>query len=209
MPFNKLRVGLVGCGSSGESHLTFAGIPYAEVVAVTDIDLGRATRELAVLYNIPKVAKDLQELCGLPDIDAINVVTTESQHLESVLLALEKGKHVFVEKPMATTVEDGQKMLDAARKAAGSHAGPCLPFRDEVRGTVKEQLASGKLGQIVSITARQQPPRGLAATYKPTIKSSLVCCIPDASTSCFGIPGKRLSEFVGMKSSLKRAPART
>jgi UDP-N-acetylglucosamine 3-dehydrogenase len=202
MPFNKLRVGLVGCGSFGESHLaTFAGIPYAEVVAVTDIDLGRATK-LAARYNIPKVAKDLQELCGLPDIDAINVVTTESQHLEPVLLALEKGKHVFVEKPMATTVEDGQKMLDAARKA-GLILMPGHVCRFETKyATVKEQLSSGKLGPIVSITARQNRPKGLAATYKRT-HQALVCCIHDIDLMLW-YTGKKVKRVRGYEVQLEK-----
>jgi UDP-N-acetylglucosamine 3-dehydrogenase len=178
MPFNKLHVGLVGCGSFGESHLaTFAGVPYAEVVAVTDIDLNRAAK-LAARYNIPKIARDSRELCGLPGIDAVSVVTPESQHLESVLFALENGKHVFVEKPIATTMEDGQKMLEAARKT-GLILMPGHVCRFETKyATVKEQLATGQLGQVVSIAARQNRPKGLAPTYKRT-HQALVCCIHD------------------------------
>jgi predicted dehydrogenase len=68
---NKLRVGLVGCGSFDESHLaTFAGVPYAEVVAVTDVNLERASK-VASRYHIPRVAKDFRELCELPDSDLL------------------------------------------------------------------------------------------------------------------------------------------
>lgn len=167
-PLNKLRIGLIGCGAFGESHLAaFAGIPYAEVVAVTDINRERA-QTLAARYHIPRIAVDFHELCALREVDAVNVVTTEDQHLEPVLAALRNRKHVFVEKPMATTVEDAQRMLDAAQKA-GLILMPGHVCRFETKyATVKEQLAAGRLGRIVSMAARQNRPKGLAATYKRT-----------------------------------------
>jgi UDP-N-acetylglucosamine 3-dehydrogenase len=175
---NKLRIGLVGCGSFGESHAaTLANIPYAEVVAVADINLERASK-LASRYCIRKVAKDYRELCELPEVDAVHVVTTEDKHLEPVLAALENGKHVFVEKPMATKVEDAQKMLEAARKT-GLILMPGHVCRFETKyATVKERLATGQLGQIVAMSARQNRPKGLAATYKRT-HQALVCCVHD------------------------------
>lgn len=173
---NELRIGLIGCGSFGESHAaTLAGIPYARVVAVTDVNSERAGN-MAARYNIPKIAKDFRELCSLRDVDAVHVVTTEDQHLDPVLAALENGKHVFVEKPMATTVEDAQKMVDARRKT-GLILMPGHICRFETKfATVKEQLATGRLGQIVSMAARQNRPKGLAPTYKRT-HQVLVCSI--------------------------------
>jgi len=101
----KLRIGLVGCGRFGESHLaTFTGILQAEVVAVTDINQERA-QNLASRYGVPKVTRNFLELCEIPEVEAVSVVTNEDQHLEPVLAALEYGKHVLVEKPMATRVE--------------------------------------------------------------------------------------------------------
>ena len=172
----KLRIGLIGCGLFGESHLaTFTGIPYAKVVAVTDTDPERA-HNLASRHRVPKVAEDFRDLCALPEVDAVSVVTTEDQHLEPVLVALENGKHVFVEKPMATKVEDAQKMVDAARKS-GLILMPGHICRFETKfATVKEQLAAGRLGRIVSISARQNRPKGLGVTYKRT-HQALVCCI--------------------------------
>src|SRR5690349_22596008 len=99
--FPELRVGLVGCGSFGESHLAgFAGIPYARVTTVTDVVPEKA-RRLAERYRVPAIAKDFRELANSPEVDAVSVVTTEDQHLEPVLAALEAGKNVFVEKPLA------------------------------------------------------------------------------------------------------------
>src|ERR1700730_17999533 len=113
---SKLRIGVVGCGIFGESHLaTFAGIPFAEVTAVTDVDQERA-QKLASRYGIQRVSKDFRELCSLPDLDAVSVVTTEDQHLEPVLSALEHGKHVFVEKPLATRLADAGAKAETDRR---------------------------------------------------------------------------------------------
>lgn len=198
---NKLRVGLIGCGSFGESHLaTFAGIPYAEVVAVTDINSERASK-MASRYHIPRVAKDFRELCELREVDAVNVVTTEDQHLEPVLAALENGKHVFVEKPMATKVEDAQKMLDAARET-GLILMPGHICRFETKfATVKEQLAAGQLGRIVSIAARQNRPKGLGVTYKRT-HQALVCCVHEIDIMLW-YTGKKVKRVRGYEVRLE------
>ena len=166
--FPKLRIGLVGCGAFGESHLTaFAGIPFVEVTAVTDLDADRS-RKVAERYGVSRVAKDFRELCALKDVDAVSVVTTEDQHLEPVLAALENGKHVFVEKPMATRLADAEKMLAAARKT-GLILMPGHILRFETKyATVKEQLDSGRLGRVVSIYTRRNRPKWQGTIYKRT-----------------------------------------
>ena len=72
-------------------------------MAVTDRDQERA-HSVAARFDVPRIAKDFRELCALDEVEAVSVVTTEDQHLEPVLAAFANGKHVFVEKPMATTV---------------------------------------------------------------------------------------------------------
>lgn len=163
---SKLRIGLIGCGAFGESHLAaFAGIPFVEVTAVTDV-VEERSRKLAERYKIPRVIKDFRELCSLADLDAVSVVTTEDQHLAPVLTALEHGKHVFVEKPLATRLDDAERMLEAARKA-GLILMPGHILRFEAKyATVKEQLSSGRLGRIVSIYARRNRPKWQGTIYK-------------------------------------------
>jgi len=165
---SRLRVGLIGCGAFGESHLAaFAAIPHARIVAVTDVVPERA-RRAAERYGIAHVARDFQELVAMPDIDAVSVVTTEDQHLQPVLAALENGKHVFVEKPMATNVEDAQKMMDAASKR-GLFLMPGHLLRFEYKyATVKEQLAAGRLGRILSMYTRRNRPKWQGRIYKRT-----------------------------------------
>jgi predicted dehydrogenase len=161
-------MGLVGCGAFGESHLTaFASIPFVEVTAVADLVADRSCK-LAERFGISRVVKDFRELCALNDVDAVSVVTTEDQHLEPVLAALENGKHVFVEKPMATRLGDAEKMLAAARKTGLIlMVGHILRFETKY-AMVKEQLDSGRLGQILSIYTRRNRPKWQATIYKRT-----------------------------------------
>lgn len=166
--FPILRIGLVGCGAFGESHLTaYAGIPFIEVTAVTDLVVDRACK-VAERYGVSRVAKDFGELCALKDVDAVSVVTTEDQHLEAVLAALENGKHVFVEKSMTTRLVDAEKMLAAARKTGLIlMVGHILHFETKY-ATVKEQLDSGRLGRVLSIYTRRSRPKWQGKIYKCT-----------------------------------------
>jgi UDP-N-acetylglucosamine 3-dehydrogenase len=166
--FPKVRIGLVGCGAFGRSHLaTLAGIPFVEVLAVTDVIKQRAL-EAAERYKIPHVATDFLELCSLEDLDAVSVATTEDKHLEPVLAAIEQHKHVFVEKPMATRIEDAERMLVAARKAnVILMPGHILRFETKY-ATVKEQLENGQLGRIVCVYGRRNRPKSQGCLYKRT-----------------------------------------
>jgi predicted dehydrogenase len=166
--FAKLRIGMVGCGAFGESHLTaMAGIPFVEVTAVTDLDAERS-RKVAERYGVARVATDFRELCAMKDVDAVSVVTPESQHLEPVLAALENGKHVFVEKPIATRLADAEKMLAAARKTdLILMPGHILRFETKY-ALVKEQLETGRLGRVLSIYTRRNRPRSQGHYYRRT-----------------------------------------
>jgi predicted dehydrogenase len=161
----KVRVGLVGCGRYAEAHLqAFRSVRSGEAVALFDPDRARAEK-LAALYDIPRVSNSLEELCSLPDIQAVDVLTPEHLHLEPVLEALAAGKHVLVEKPMATDAADGQTMIDAA-KAAGKSlmVGHIVRFETKY-AMMKDALSAGKLGTIVSMHARRNRPKALLERY--------------------------------------------
>ena len=107
---HNLRIGLAGCGLFGESHLqAFRAVEGAEVTAVFDIDRQRA-EQMAAIFGVTSVCRSLEELLHA-DIDALDVVTPEETHLAPVLAGFAAGKHVFVEKPLATTLEDCDRMI--------------------------------------------------------------------------------------------------
>jgi len=111
----KIRFGILGSGFMGRTHAeAVRRLPNAELVAVSG---GSRAPALAERYGIAFEA-DVARLLRRPDVDAIVVTTPHHMHVEEVLAALEQRKHVLVEKPMATTVADCEKMI-AAAKATG------------------------------------------------------------------------------------------
>src|SRR5262245_24927171 len=114
---SKLRVGVIGVGAFGEVHVaTYHSLPDVEVVAISDSRIERL-EEVGEKYHIKGRHRDYGELCARQDIELISVVTQESTHLAPVLAAVQERKHVIVEKPIATSVEDAQRMITAAANA--------------------------------------------------------------------------------------------
>src|SRR5690625_594987 len=112
---DKLNIGIVGCGNI--SSIYMENIPkfkHLSLVACADLDLDRAHMQ-AEKYQIPK-AYSVQELLSDSDIDLVINLTIPSAHAEICIQALEAGKHVYVEKPLAITREDARKILDVANK---------------------------------------------------------------------------------------------
>jgi UDP-N-acetylglucosamine 3-dehydrogenase len=175
---DKVRIGLVGCGNFGESHLqAFRAVPQAQVAAVFDTDRDRAQR-IAGQFGISKICGSLQEICGLPDLAAIDVVTPEHTHLESVRTALGAGKHVFVEKPLATNLQDCSAMIEAAESAGRFlMVGQILRFETKY-AMLNDEIVSGRLGKPVSMHARRNRPKSLLPLYGRT-HPALENCIHD------------------------------
>jgi predicted dehydrogenase len=171
-----IRIGLIGCGLFGESHLqAYRAVSNAQVTTVFDISRDRAVA-MAKQFGIPKVASSLDEVCAAPDIDAIDVVTPEETHREPVLAAFSHGKHVFVEKPLATDLSACRTMIDAA--AANRRilmVGQLVRFETKF-AMLKEEVASGRLGQIVSMHARRNRLKSLLELYgrtHPVVENSI------------------------------------
>ena len=94
----------------------FAENPRAEVVAIAGLDEERC-RDLAKQFDVPRVYRDYQDLIADPDIEAVTVAVPNILHVPVALAALEAGKHVMVEKPLAPTAAEGQRIIEAARRA--------------------------------------------------------------------------------------------
>ncbi|WP_304453361.1 Gfo/Idh/MocA family protein [Nocardiopsis sp. YSL2] len=108
-----VRVGVIGTGWIGSEHIRRITdrVGGAEVVAATDIDADRAAR--AVAGTGARVLAGSEEVVAADDVDAVVVTSWGPAHAESVVAAVEAGKPVFCEKPLATTAEDAQRVLDA------------------------------------------------------------------------------------------------
>jgi predicted dehydrogenase len=143
----KLKIGVIGCGV-GFLHLQgFAENPRAQVVAIAGLDEERC-RDLAKQFDVPRVYRDYQDLVADPDIEAVTVAVPNILHVPVALAALQAGKHVMVEKPLAPTAAEGQQIIDAARRAERVLG---VVFnrrgRQDVQ-LVKKEVERGNLGAI-------------------------------------------------------------
>jgi predicted dehydrogenase len=163
-----VRVGLIGVGAFGESHLiAYRSLPYARIQAICDANASRV-QAVAKQYDIAHWYTDFHDMLREAELDAVSVATPEDAHLAPVLAALQAGKHVLVEKPIATSLDEAEQMVTAAR-SSGRYLMPGHILRFETRyALVKEQLAAGELGKLVSIAARRNRPKSLAKTYLRT-----------------------------------------
>jgi predicted dehydrogenase len=162
---SKIGVGVIGVGAFGEEHVAAYRTLYdVEVVAISDTRESRL-QEIASKYGVPNCYSDYKELCARKDIDLVSVVTPEAYHLDPVLAAAREGKHVLLEKPIATSVEDAKQIIEAAANAqVYLMVGHILRF-ENTYGTVKREIEEGNLGSLVSIHARRNRPKKIYETY--------------------------------------------
>jgi predicted dehydrogenase len=145
-----VRVAVVGYGYWGSKHVrVLSGLPGVHVTII-DQDADRL-EEARRSHPSAQTARCHDE--GLGAVDAVVVATPPAGHVEVALQALRCGRHVLVEKPLATTVEDAQLMVDAAA-AGGRHlmVGHTFEYNAAV-WKLKEIIDSGELGRILYIDA--------------------------------------------------------
>lgn len=162
---DRVKVGVIGVGLWGSNHVeAYRGLPHAEVIAVADPVPGRA-QQISDAFKIPYWFENYEDLCALKEIEAVSIVTPESEHLKPVEAAAQAGKHILVEKPMAYSVADVEKMIAAARHAdVILMPGHLLRFETRY-ALIKESLNNHELGSIVSIQARRNRTKGNFKKY--------------------------------------------
>jgi UDP-N-acetylglucosamine 3-dehydrogenase len=173
---DRVKIGVIGLGWFGEIHCdAIAAIPTFELAALCTRTQSRL-EELGKKYSVSALYTDYNELLANPDIDAVSVVTMWDQHTEPTLAALEAGKHVFLEKPMAHTVADCRKICDAAEKAPGHlMVGHICRFNPRY-ATAKREIEAGGIGRILSLSSR----RNIPAAWTPEILNKIGPIVGDA-----------------------------
>lgn len=156
---DKVRYGVIGLGWFGEKHCeAIAGLPTAELYALCTRTESRL-KEVADRFGVKHTYRDFNEMLANPDLDAVSVVTMWDQHTAPTLAALMAGKHVFLEKPMASTMEDCRAIVDCARGSKGYFmVGHICRFNPRY-AAAKEAIDEGRIGKIVSMYARRNLPR--------------------------------------------------
>ena len=173
---DRLRIGVIGLGWFGEIHCdTIVGIPNLELAALCTRTPDRLA-ELAQKIHVGKTYRDYREMIADPEIDAVSIVTMWDQHTEPAIAALDAGKHVFLEKPMASTVADCRKIIAAAKRSKGIlQIGHICRFNPRYR-MAKQAIDAGRIGKIVAMSSR----RNIPAAWTPEILNKIGPIVGDA-----------------------------
>jgi predicted dehydrogenase len=160
-----IRVAIVGGGWMAVAHLrAYAARPDVRIVGLVTRSSGRAA-ELADRFGIEATFDDVKTMLEAARPDGISVTTVEHEHVEPTCAALERGIGVLVEKPMATTIEGAERMVETAVRT-GSPLVPAhiLRFAAPHRA-LRREVVAGSLGRVLAIAARRDRTTAIAETY--------------------------------------------
>ncbi|GIV78058.1 Gfo/Idh/MocA family oxidoreductase [Litorilinea aerophila] len=156
----RIRVGVIGVGQIGKRHLqNYSGIEGAEVVAIADINEAEAKR-VGALFGIPNVYTDFRQLLARDDIDAVDVCLHNNFHMPVTVAALEAGKHVFCEKPMAGSYVDAARMLETAERTGRKLSIQIQNLFDRETKAAKALIDGGHLGRLYHARSTGHRRRG-------------------------------------------------
>lgn len=165
-----LKIGIIGAGRIGKVHLESISyhVKNAEVIAMADPFMNDETKALIESFGVKKIYKDYKEILSDPEVDAVLVCSSTDTHAPISIEAINAGKHVFCEKPLANTVDKILEIADALK------AHPEIKFQvgfnrrfDHNFAAIRKVYDEGKIGdaQLLKITSRdpQAPPVGYCA----------------------------------------------
>ena len=142
------NVAVIGAGAIGLDHIrSFQSHPAARVTLLAEVSPERG-REAADQFNIPDLVTDYKEALKRPDIDVISIALPNYLHASVGLEALKAGKHLMLDKPMATNARDAAKLVvEAEKKKLLLMVGQNNRFGSEVQ-TAKKLVTDGVLGDV-------------------------------------------------------------
>jgi predicted dehydrogenase len=147
---DKVRIAVIGVGDMGSHHaMGFDRIPECEVRYICDFNEENIARTMKEITNgNPIISNDYRELLAKDDIDAVIISVPNYLHKQVAVSFLEAGKHVFLEKPIAHTLEDCNAILEAAERS-GKVMQIGLVYRySNLYRRMKKELKQGRLGQV-------------------------------------------------------------
>lgn len=165
---DRIRVGILGFGVRGRQlAMVVARTSGAEVAAVCDIYDGRFRRAAEVLSGKVEMTKDYRRILDRKDIDAVVISPPDHWHRQMTVDALEAGKDVYLEKPLAHTIEEGKSIVEAVNRT-----GRVLQVGSQLLSSIhlpeaKELIQEGRLGRITQVKARWDTGSLIGAWVKP------------------------------------------
>ena len=196
-----LSFGLIGAGWIGSFHAeTLASrLPNARLVAVADPVPGAAER-----FSTPRAYRDPLELIADPAVEAVAICSPAASHADLVVAAAQAGKHVFCEKPMALTLDDADRAIDAAQAAGVAlQVGFNRRFADDF-ADMRARIVDGEIGTPQLLRSLTRDP-GISAEVAARVKPWTIfneTLIHDFDTLCWLNPGARVTEVFAQADAL-------
>jgi UDP-N-acetylglucosamine 3-dehydrogenase len=165
MADDTLGVGFIGVGDQGEEQVrAFAALPGIRIEAVCDVDANRAVA-IGARYGAVRWTTNMADVPALDDVQLVCIATPEAYHLEPTMACLAAGKHVLLEKPISTRLDEARLLFEQAERY-GRILAPAHVLRfHPAYATLKERIASGRLGRVVSLAAGRNEPQARAARF--------------------------------------------
>lgn len=155
---DKLGIGLIGTGYMGKCHAlawTSVHAVFGDVPAIRLVHLSEITDELArrraTEFGFERATADWRALIADPEVDVVSVTTPNQFHAEMAIAALEAGKHVWCEKPMATSVADATRMSDAARASGKAAILGYNYIQNPIIRQIEALIRAGEIGHVSQI----------------------------------------------------------
>lgn len=150
----KVKIGFVGVGDISAVYLENLTNLFKEVEIIGVCDLVRERAENAVAkYNIPKLYNDMYELFADPEVDIVLNITRPNEHYEVSKAALLAGKHVYSEKPLASTIEKGEELVKIAKEKGLMLGGAPDTYMGAAIQTARKIIEDGYIGQPIGASA--------------------------------------------------------
>lgn len=195
MKRKELRIGIAGVGRFGRLHLdVFQQLPGCSIRAIADTDAGTLKR-VARKGKIENAYLDAMEMIRNPDLDAIDIVTDEATHARLIIAALNNGKSVFVEKPLATSSADALKIEKLAEKTGLMVMVGNISRFSQPYISLKRRVAAGELGRVGIIRAKRDFSRFWFKFFGKRIHTVYESGIHDIDLILWLAKGKCVSVF--------------
>ncbi len=192
----KVKYAIIGFGGIAENRIAkegfacdksrFAPLKHAELIAATDLNPARQSAAEALGL---KWYGTIDELLADKSIDAVFVATNNASHVAIALQALAAGKHVIVEKPLATNTADAEKLIAAAKAANKSLTVDHMMIYNHLNRKAKELVKAGELGVVNDCCFHMEFAFGYdkaeAATWRCSKREEMGGPIGDVASHCF------------------------
>lgn len=168
-----MKFAVIGAGTFGARHIqAYDRHPEVELVGILDLNRELAEAAAATCRTEVPVFTDIDEFLAIEGLEAVSVVTPDHLHLQPALKVAGAGKHLLVEKPLATTVEDAKAIVEAARENAVTlmvdfHNRSNPPFVNAY-----DAVRDGRVGDVQYVYARLSNTIGIAESIKWASSSS-------------------------------------